>query len=43
VPGARVHLDPIYAADDRGRELVRRLPAAGQLPDDPELLAALTD
>jgi uncharacterized Ntn-hydrolase superfamily protein len=43
VPGARVLLDPIYAADDRWRELVRRLPAAGQLPDDPELLAALTE
>jgi uncharacterized Ntn-hydrolase superfamily protein len=43
VPGARALLDPIYAADDRWRELVRRLPAAGQLPDDPALLAALTD
>lgn len=43
VAGARAILDPIYAADERWRELVRRLPAAGNLPDDPELLAALTD
>ena len=40
---ARAALDPIYAHDERWRELVRRLPAAGQLPDDPDLLAALTD
>jgi uncharacterized Ntn-hydrolase superfamily protein len=40
---ARRVLDEIYAADDRWRELLRRLPAAGNFPDDPELLAALTD
>lgn len=43
VAGARAVLDPIYAADERWRELVRRLPAAGNLPDDPALLSALTD
>ena len=43
VAGARAMLDPIYAADERWRELVRRLPAAGNLPDDPALLSALTD
>ena len=43
VTEARAALDEIYAADDRWRELLRRLPAAGNFPDDPELLAALTD
>ena len=43
VEEARVVLDAIYAADDRWRELLRRLPAAGTFPDDPALLAALTD
>lgn len=43
VAEARAILDPIYAADERWRELVRRLPAAGSLPDDPALVAALTD
>ena len=40
---ARAMLDRIYAVDDRWRELVRRLPASGQLPDDADLLATLTD
>ncbi|HSJ16055.1 MAG TPA: DUF1028 domain-containing protein [Longimicrobiales bacterium] len=31
-----------YAQDPNWRELVRRLPAAGQLPDDPALIARLT-
>lgn len=43
VDEARKALDEIYAEDDRWRELLRRLPAAGTFPDDPELLAALTD
>ena len=43
VDEARTALDAIYADDDRWRELLRRLPAAGNFPDDPELLAALTD
>jgi uncharacterized Ntn-hydrolase superfamily protein len=45
VNDARVLLDRIYASDEGGRwrELVRRLPAAGRLPDDPDLLAALAD
>lgn len=43
VAAARADLDRIYAADERWRELVRRLPASGQLPDDPSLLAGLTD
>jgi uncharacterized Ntn-hydrolase superfamily protein len=40
---ARALLDRVYAVDERWRELVRRLPAAGRLPDDAALLAALTD
>ena len=40
---ARAVLDTIYAEDDRWRELLRRLPASGNFPDDPSLLAALTD
>ena len=43
VEEARAVLDTIYAEDDRWRELLRRLPAAGTFPDDPTLLAALTD
>jgi uncharacterized Ntn-hydrolase superfamily protein len=43
VDEARAVLDRIYADDDRWRELLRRLPAAGNFPDDPELLAALID
>jgi len=35
-------LQRTYKADPRWRELVRRLPAAGLLPDDPRLLARLT-
>jgi uncharacterized Ntn-hydrolase superfamily protein len=31
-----------YAQDPNWRELVRRLPAAGQLPDDPALIARIT-
>lgn len=31
-----------YAQDENWRELVRRLPAAGQLPDDPALIARIT-
>ena len=43
VDDARSALDAIYAEDERWRELLRRLPAAGTFPDDPGLLAALTD
>lgn len=43
VAEAREALDRIYAQDERWRELLRRLPAAGTFPDDAELLAALTD
>ena len=43
VDEARAVLDAIYAQDERWRELLRRLPAAGTFPDDPALLAALTD
>ena len=43
VAQARTILDAIYAEDERWRELLRRLPAAGNLPDDPALLAALTE
>ena len=43
VDEARQILDRIYAADDRWRELLRRLPAAGNFPDDPDLIARLTD
>jgi uncharacterized Ntn-hydrolase superfamily protein len=42
VDEARTMLDAIYELDDRWRELVRRLPASGNLPDDPDLIAALT-
>ncbi len=38
---ARELLVPVFAADDRWRELIRRLPAAGQLPDDRDLVDAL--
>jgi hypothetical protein len=30
-----------FAADARWRELVRRLPKVGQLPDDPKLIEAI--
>jgi hypothetical protein len=47
VAEARRTLDEVYGAGEgageRWRELVRRLPAAGRLPDDPNLVAALTD
>ena len=43
VAEAREILDRIYAVDDRWRELLRRLPAAGNFPDDPDLLRSLTD
>ena len=43
VTGARSALDGISRHDDRWRELLRRLPAAGLFPDDLELLRALTD
>lgn len=43
VDEARAALEAIYADDDRWRELLRRLPASGNFPDDPGLLAALTD
>ena len=43
VAGARAALDTVYDVDDRWRELLRRLPAAGTFPDDAELIAALTD
>lgn len=39
---ARDLLEPIYAQDDRWRELVRRLPGTGVIPDD-GLAARLTD
>ncbi|HEX7166812.1 MAG TPA: DUF1028 domain-containing protein, partial [Acidimicrobiales bacterium] len=42
VDEARASLDRIYAVHDGWRELVRRLPASGRLPDDPELIARLT-
>ncbi len=38
---ARPLLDRAYAVDDGWRELVRRLPAAGLLADDPALLARI--
>lgn len=40
---ARRRLDAIDDPGGRWRELLRRLPAAGLFPDDPELIAALTD
>jgi uncharacterized Ntn-hydrolase superfamily protein len=43
VDEARKDLDAIYRRDDRWRELLRRLPAAGNFPDDPDLVRALTD
>ncbi len=43
VVGARRLLDAVYAVDERWRELLRRLPASGQFPDDPALVSALTD
>ncbi len=42
VDEARRILDPIYADDDQWRDLVRRLPGTGVLPDD-GLAARLTD
>jgi uncharacterized Ntn-hydrolase superfamily protein len=36
-------LDAAYAVGDGWRELLRRLPAAGLFPDDPELIRRLTD
>ena len=41
--GGRALLDRAYAIDDNWRELVRRLPRAGLIPNDSELLARLTD
>jgi uncharacterized Ntn-hydrolase superfamily protein len=43
VDAARSQLNAIYDQDDRWRELLRRLPKAGNFPDDPDLLRALTD
>lgn len=40
---ARAALERAYALDDGWRELVRRLPPTGQLPDDPDLVSRLTD
>jgi len=40
---ARRRLDAVYEKDERWRELVRRLPAAGLLPVDGELARRLTD
>ncbi len=42
-PEAQELLDRAYAAGDGWRELLRRLPAAGLFPDDPELIRRLTD
>jgi hypothetical protein len=39
---ARAQLDQAYRAGDGWRELLRRLPAAGLFPDDPELITRLT-
>jgi uncharacterized Ntn-hydrolase superfamily protein len=39
---ARVRLEPCYRLHDGWREVVKRLPAAGLLPDDQALLATLT-
>jgi tetratricopeptide (TPR) repeat protein len=39
---ARPLLDEAFRAGDGWRELLGRLPAAGLLPDDPELVARLT-
>lgn len=39
---AREWLGQAYAVDARWRELLRRLPAAGRFPDDPDLVARLT-
>jgi uncharacterized Ntn-hydrolase superfamily protein len=38
---ARSHLEQAYRRDERWRELLRRLPAAGLFPDDAELLERL--
>lgn len=40
---ARQVLEQAYEQDGRWAELLRRLPAAGLLPDDPELIRALTE
>ena len=42
VDEAKPWLQQAYDADDNWRELLRRLPAAGLFPDDPELLGRLT-
>lgn len=42
VSRARERLESCYRLHDGWRETVRRLPAAGLLPDDPALIAALT-
>lgn len=42
VARARERFESCYARGDGWRETVRRLPAAGLLPDDPVLIAALT-
>ncbi len=39
---ARPLFEQVFAREPRWRELVRRLPAAGLLPDDPALLAAIS-
>lgn len=43
VDAARRNLDALDAPDRRWRELLRRLPPTGLFPDDPELIADLTD
>ncbi len=40
---ARPLFEAVFTREPRWKELVRRLPAAGLLPDDPGLLAAITD
>jgi uncharacterized Ntn-hydrolase superfamily protein len=42
-PEARELLAPVVAAGDGWAELLRRLPAAGLFPDDPELIARLIE
>lgn len=39
---ARPLFADVFAREPKWRELVRRLPAAGLLPDDPKLIAAIT-
>lgn len=42
VDEARPLLEEAYRVDDLWRELLRRLPAAGLFPDDPDLISRLT-